>query len=60
MSGADYAVHFWRKTVAEFTGDQFEEDVYQDEYWEEVIQQRFRSLGSHVEDVIFSLRPAAL
>ena len=43
ISGAEYATAFWRKTVGEFTGNNFQEDVYQDEYWEQVVRQQFVS-----------------
>jgi predicted acetyltransferase len=43
ISGAEYATEFWRKTVGEFTGNDFQEDVYQDEYWGQVVRQQFVS-----------------
>ncbi|WP_211363154.1 hypothetical protein [Thermochromatium tepidum] len=45
ISGAKYATEFWRKAVGEFVGNNFQEDVYQDEYWGRVVRQQFVSTG---------------
>jgi predicted acetyltransferase len=54
ISGAEYASEFWRKTVGTFTGNKFQEDVYQDEYWGRVVRQQFVSTCSDLvgEDLV--------
>ena len=46
ISGAECATEFWRKVVGEFTGNNFQEDLYQDDYWGPVVRQQFVSADS--------------
>lgn len=43
LRGADAASTFWRKTIGAFTGGAFQEELYHDAYWGEVVRQQFVS-----------------
>lgn len=44
LPAAGHAIQFWRKTIAAFTGNRFQEENYQDAYWGIVVRQQFESL----------------
>ena len=44
IEGADKAITFWRKVIAEFTKNDYQESVVEDEYWGKVTRQIFKSL----------------
>lgn len=41
INGADKARIFWQSIIHEFTQGEYQEDIYQDPYWGEVIRQTF-------------------
>lgn len=41
ITGAEYATEFWRKTLRDYTRNNYQEDVYHDEYWGRVVRQQF-------------------
>lgn len=41
VSGADHAIHFWRKVVSDYTAGNYIEDIYEDHKWGRVTRQRF-------------------
>lgn len=41
ISGAEYAIVFWRKAISKFAHRDFSEDRYEDPYWGWVTRQRF-------------------
>jgi predicted acetyltransferase len=41
LPGAESATRFWRRVIAAFTADRFEQDLYDDPYWGRVTRQRF-------------------
>jgi len=41
IDGAKCAIFFWRKVISEFTGSNFAEDQYEDQYWGKVTRQQF-------------------
>lgn len=44
IEGADKAISFWRKTISEFSNNNFEEQVVNDDYWGRVTKQIFTSI----------------
>ncbi len=44
IEGADQATSFWRKAIGEFTENNYQESVIEDEYWGKVTRQIFKSL----------------
>jgi hypothetical protein len=41
IAGAEYASHFWRKSITAFGQTVYEEDCFQDPYWGIVTRQCF-------------------
>lgn len=44
IAGAEYATSFWRRVIGEFTNNDYQEELFHDDYWGKVTMQTFKNI----------------